>query len=256
MLEPSGETVWPSPETMPPDQCPEVVVTDFEKIEGDAGVVRIGGSGRADVRLPDDLTARELQLACRLLAQVVRLRRREHCGAELRRRLAAEALTDPLSGLPNRRAWDREVERRLSATSSSRRLCMAVLDLDHFKQVNDAHGHAVGDRVLRAWGRAVRDGLRQDDFVARLGGDEFGLLLWVVDAGMAVAVVDRVRAAVPRRPADSALPTVTASAGCCVAPSDSQPHAAPSPEDVYAAAVAALRDAKQQGRDRTVGHNS
>ncbi len=254
MLEGLGSALWLSSADVPRRDRPDLIVTDFEEVNDDeAGVVRIGGNAQADVHLPCDVTARELQLACRLLAQIVRLRRHQRSEAELRRRLAADALTDPLTGLPNRRAWDQAVEQRLAAATSLRRLCLAIFDLDHFKRINDAHGHAVGDEVLRVSGRAVRDGLRQDDFMARLGGDEFGLLLWVADADTAATVVDRVRAAVPCRLANSTPQIVAASAGYSVAPSDVTPPYTPSPQALYAAADAALHKAKRQGRDRTVG---
>ena len=73
------------------------------------------------------------------------------------------------------------------------RLCLAVLDLDQFKEINDTQGHAAGDRVLQAVGQSFRKYLRQDDFVARLGGDEFGLLLWAPGEAEAAAIVDRLK---------------------------------------------------------------
>jgi diguanylate cyclase (GGDEF)-like protein len=126
------------------------------------------------------------------------------------------------------------------------------LDLDHFKQINDVHGHVVGDEVLREAGRAVYDSLRQDDLVARLGGDEFGLLLWVPDESAAGVVVDRVRTVLPSRLSQTAPYRVTASAGYCIAPRRSAPPL-PSADALYAAADAALHEAKRRGRNRTVG---
>jgi len=316
MLAGPETVVWLSRLEIPPSTHPDVVVTDRE-VPGDrgpeilpgkspptlVGVVKIGGGpGKADVTLPEEVTARELRLACRLLAQIVRLRRREKSAAEQHRRLTEEALRDPLTGLPNRRAWQDSLEERLarviqvgrnevaeiaagtaqlregvqarhqtnvrpatevpavvpvarSGLPPSRRLCVAVLDLDHFKRVNDTHGHAVGDEVLRATGRAIRESLRQDDFVARLGGDEFGLLLWVPDEQTAASVVERVRAELPARLAQAATHTVTASAGYhAIAPVES-PAATLSPDAVYSVADAAMHEAKRLGRDRTVGRS-
>ena len=188
-----------------PDYRPELIVTDLADIPaseaGDPGVVRVGTDGPGDVRLPADCTDRELCLACRLLAQIVRLRRRAIQSAEIHRELSAQAMTDPLTGLPNRRAWDAALPERLALAGRRSQLCLAILDLDHFKQINDSHGHAIGDEVLRATGVAINDNLRQDDFVARLGGDEFGLLLWVPDEEVAAAVVERS----PRRAAGGFL---------------------------------------------------
>ncbi len=177
-------------------------------------MVRIGSDGPADVRLSADCSDRELALACQLLAQIVRLRRRERQAAEIRRELSVQALSDALTGLPNRRAWDLALtERAGAAAGGARQLCLAILDLDHFKQINDIHGHLAGDEVLRATGQGVYDNLRQDNFVARLGGDEFGLLLWVPDNAVALAVIERVRTALPGHYQRAGLPGLTASAG-------------------------------------------
>jgi GGDEF domain-containing protein len=88
--------------------------------------------------------------------------------------LSDEALTDALTGLPNRRAWDRQL-RQLSAAGQPSGVGM--LDLDHFKQFNDTHGHPVGDRLLKETAAAWRDQLCVGDILARIGGEEFGLLL-------------------------------------------------------------------------------
>jgi diguanylate cyclase (GGDEF)-like protein len=221
---------------------------------GEPGVIRIGHEGPADVRLPADVTERELRLACRLLAEIVRLRRKEDARTLVHRRLVHQALTDSLTGLPNRRAWDQAVGERLRAAAGGPgRLSLAILDLDHFKRVNDAHGHAIGDAVLRAGGRVVSGGLRSEDFVARLGGDEFGLLLWVPNETSARAVVDRVRRAIPSGLAQAGTPTVTASAGFSTTLVGDLASPLPCPALLFAAADAALREAKRQGRDRTVG---
>ena len=213
--------------------------------------IRIGATGAADVRLPADCPAGELRLACQLLAQIVECRRRERQAVEIQRSLSQQALSDPLTGLPNRRAWDEALAER--STPAAGRLCLAILDLDHFKEINDLHGHAIGDEVLRAAGQAVCDNLRHGDFVARLGGDEFGLLLWVADDQQAAAVVERVRSSLPERFARTGLPRVTASAGYRLT-DGVQP--AGSAEALYAAADASLREAKLGGRDRTVGPGS
>ena len=255
--------VWLERGGMTPDQVPEVILTDSADFEadqtGDVGVIRIGADGEADLHLPADCTTRELQLACQLLAQIVRLRRRERWAAEVHKKLSVAALTDSLTGLPNRRAWDAALADRLElATSSRRRFCLAILDIDHFKRINDTLGHAVGDEVLRESGRAVYDSLRHDDFVARLGGDEFGLLLWVPNEAVAATVVERARAALPSRLARTAAPGTTASAGYRVWSCQPESRDVASPPSsgangLYTAADAALREAKRRGRNQTVG---
>jgi diguanylate cyclase (GGDEF)-like protein len=251
MLSPISACIWLDSASIPADQQPEVVVTDGTPVfEGDGGVIRIGSEAPADVNLPADTNARELQLACRLLAEIVRLRRRERAITAVGHRLYNDAFTDPLTGLSNRRAWDKTLRERLKAATDSRCLCLAIFDLDHFKQINDAFGHAAGDEVLKSVALAICERLRQDDFVARIGGDEFGLLIWVSDLAIAPAVVERVRRALPERLAASGIHRVTASAGVagvgCSTPTTN-------PGELFAQADEALRRAKQEGRDRTVG---
>ncbi|MGA2060426.1 MAG: GGDEF domain-containing protein [Thermoguttaceae bacterium] len=251
MLSPISASIWLDSASIPADQQPEVVVTDGTPVlEGDGGVIRIGSDAPADVNLPADTNARELQLACRLLAEIVRLRRRERAITAVGHRLYADAFTDPLTGLSNRRAWDKTLRERLKAVTDSRWLCLAIFDLDHFKQINDAFGHAAGDEVLKSVARVICERLRQDDFVARIGGDEFGLLIWVSDLAIAPAVVERVRTALPEQLAASGVHQVTASAGLSGVGCSTLTK---NPSELFAQADDALRRAKQEGRDRTVG---
>src|SRR4029450_10462491 len=98
----------------------------------------------ADVSLPSDHSARELRLACLLLAEVVRLRRQREASRRQERVLTHLALSDPLTGLPNRRAWEQQLADRLAA-STAKSWCIALLDVDHFHEVNDQLGHLEGD---------------------------------------------------------------------------------------------------------------
>jgi diguanylate cyclase (GGDEF)-like protein len=250
LREPDSQ-VWLGREAIPADGQPDVIVTDdagpTTPARGEVGIVRVGVEGPGDVHLPCDFSPREMQTACRLLGQVVRLRRRERAAAETHRALAADARTDPLTGLPNRRAWDAELAERFAAAPRPP-LCLAVVDLDHFKRVNDEHGHIAGDRVLCEAARAIAGGVRQDDFVARLGGDEFGIVLGVPDAVRAGAIVGRVRAGVRPHLVAAGVQMVTASAGYAVSCGASEG----SVEALFAAADAALRRAKRRGRNRTV----
>ena len=92
--------------------------------------------------------------------------------------LARQARTDELTALPNRRAWDEAVEREMArAERTGEPLCLALLDLDHFKAYNDLHGHQAGDSHLRRTAAAWRRELRAIDVLARYGGEEFGVLL-------------------------------------------------------------------------------
>jgi diguanylate cyclase (GGDEF)-like protein len=250
MLRPISDCIWLDSAAIPADQQPEVIVADGTPVfEGDSGVIRIGSEAPADVNLPADTSHRELQLVCRLLAEIVRLRRKDLASTEIQHRLYAEAFTDTLTGLSNRRAWDQTLRERLDAVTYSRCLCLAIFDLDHFKQINDAFGHVAGDAVLKSVASAICESLRQGDFVARIGGDEFGLLIWVADLDIAPIVVERVRSALPDRLAELGIHRVTASAGIA---GDGPKSPQTSPSTLFAQADDALRRAKQEGRNRTV----
>lgn len=112
-------------------------------------------------------------------------------------RLAFDATHDALTGLLNRRGFRAEVDRFIDDSHTNGRThCVAVLDLDQFKVVNDVSGHAAGDQLLRLLADSMRGRLRQGDVIARLGGDEFGLVLVNIAGPQAVAVVDKLIAAI------------------------------------------------------------
>jgi diguanylate cyclase (GGDEF)-like protein len=143
------------------------------------------------------------------------------------------ASTDPLTHLPNRRAWDARVAGALAA---GQRFTIAMLDFDHFKEFNDTHGHPAGDRLLRDTTAAWREQVRAGDLLARLGGEEFGLLLINCDTPRATEVIERLRGVVSGEQ--------TCSAGFASwRPGESG-------DDVLARADSALYEAKDSGRDR------
>jgi diguanylate cyclase (GGDEF)-like protein len=153
--------------------------------------------------------------------------------------LSRQARTDELTALPNRRAWDEAVVREMSrAQRTARPLCLALLDLDHFKAFNDQHGHQAGDAHLRRTAALWRRELRAIDVLARYGGEEFGILLPDCDLDQASEVLDRVRAATPN--------AQTASAG--VVRYDGRESA----DSLVARADAAMYRAKHAGRGVTV----
>ncbi|MBI2922963.1 MAG: diguanylate cyclase [Planctomycetes bacterium] len=152
-------------------------------------------------------------------------------------RLAQLATTDALTGLPNRWALRERLDRQ-SGTCA-----VLMIDLDHFKRINDEHGHLEGDRVLAAVGAALRAAVRNSDFVARYGGEEFCVLLEEVGAGQAVEIAEKLRSTLRDLPGP---PPVTGSIGVA----SSQACAVSSGDRLLAAADRALYRAKRGGRDR------
>jgi diguanylate cyclase len=111
----------------------------------------------------------------------------------------SRSLTDPLTGLPNRREFNDRLEERMGAWNRRRDVfTLLLLDVDHFKKLNDVHGHLAGDQVLAAIGKALRGAVRRDDAVARYGGEEFAVLLPATSLEQAMGVAQKVREAVAR----------------------------------------------------------
>lgn len=166
-----------------------------------------------------------------------------------RDRMADRAMTDPLTGLPNRAGLDRHFQRLLGARAEGAPpFSLAVLDVDHFKTINDTHGHDVGDRVLVWLGERLAQCLRDDDLVARTGGEEFVIVMPEARAQQAREVIERVRAHVRqgRVPvADGQAIAVTVSAGL----GEHRPGEAFG--ELFRRADTALYAAKRAGRDRT-----
>lgn len=162
------------------------------------------------------------------------------------RRAHRQARTDPLTGLPNRRAFREALTTELSRARAERRpLALALVDLDRFKSVNDTHGHAVGDDVLVRIARELRAAARESDAIARLGGEEFAWLLPGLTAGEAVAVADRARVRVSSL-AHPVAGRLTLSAGLAgTGPGDGERDGAA----LIRAADEALYRAKDAGRD-------
>lgn len=164
--------------------------------------------------------------------------------------LQSLAATDSLTGLANRRHFLNEAERRIHLLGPPRTLGLALIDLDHFKRINDQFGHAVGDEVLRGFAELARDNLRGDDLVARFGGEEFILLLGNSDMATLRHCVDRIRAAFARMQFDG-LPDgihCTLSAGLSLIRADDDL------ETCIQQADQALYLAKENGRNRCEVH--
>lgn len=158
-----------------------------------------------------------------------------------------QALTDTLTGLPNRRQFDSLMRSHFElAKRSGQSLAMIMLDLDHFKRVNDSFGHPEGDRMLQGVATALQGNVRTGDVVARWGGEEFSVLAPNTDAAGAVALAERLREAVERMDPAQGLPQITVSAGVAVLRSGE------AVEDIVNRVDRALYQAKNEGRNRVI----
>jgi diguanylate cyclase (GGDEF)-like protein len=183
----------------------------------------------------------------RLQQQLADAERRLNEQAEAIRVHATDAQTDPLTGMPNRRALDSELQRRASEWERKRTpYSVTLIDVDHFKQCNDRYGHAVGDETLRRVARVLRGTLRDMDFAARFGGEEFCIVHPATTLDEAQAAAERIRKAMAENPFDvgNERLTVTVSAG------GAQALQGEETVQLLARADAALYAAKSAGRNR------
>ncbi len=159
------------------------------------------------------------------------------------------ALTDALTGLANRRAFQEALEAEVARVDRhGRPASLLFLDLDHFKAVNDTHGHAVGDEVLEGFAQVLKQGCRKGDLGARIGGEEFPVLLPATARVPASLMAERVRRVVEARPLGRTVRVpVTVSIGLATTEDLPQP---PSAEELLRRADAALYRAKAEGRNR------
>jgi two-component system cell cycle response regulator len=181
------------------------------------------------------------ELRARVRNQIRRKRYQERLRAELDRSLEM-AVTDPLTGLRNRRYVRRHLDAVLRGTGAA----VLMIDVDHFKRVNDTYGHAAGDIVLREVAERVRGHLRAADVVARYGGEEFMVVMSGAATEDARQVAERLRNAIAAAPvqADGHALQVTASVGVAAG----EPGVGC--DEVVGAADAALYRAKNSGRNR------
>ncbi|KKB79973.1 hypothetical protein VW35_05780 [Devosia soli] len=184
---------------------------------------------------------------------------RDHIGAKraleeeqrrLNRRLRRLAETDTLTGLLNRRALLTRIDavfRRADRIGET--LAVALFDIDHFKLVNDTHGHAVGDEVLAGVARLVESTLQSGDFLARIGGEEFVIILRHMDETTAFGRLERIRLLLAETPVQTATGlSVTASFGMAMRPAGSEIDW----DGIFSLADQRLYLAKNNGRNRVV----
>ena len=192
------------------------------------GTLSFGTRGRTHFAA-DELTV--MEMACNQVAMALELSR--------------QTRNDELTGLPNRRAFDRTLEREMALSRRhARPLGLLVLDLDHFKRVNDEHGHDAGDEVLRELSMVVRATVRSSDLLARWGGEEFVLVAPHADLSQLSELGERIRGAVAAHPFKTGPMTVSLG-GTDFSPRDNAKR-------LFARADDALYKAKQAGRNRLV----
>lgn len=190
------------------------------------------------------------ELAARVKTQI----RRQRYAMELRQSVSntmALAVTDDMTGLYNRRYFDRHLGVMLSkAQGQDRDMALMILDIDHFKSVNDSYGHDIGDAVLKEFAARLKRNIRGVDLACRFGGEEFVVLMPDTDYVQAELVAERVRQAISERvfEVNAGRPlSVTVSAGVTL-----NENAADTPESLIKRADVALYRAKREGRNRVV----
>jgi two-component system cell cycle response regulator len=190
------------------------------------------------------------ELAARVRTQI----RRQRYALELRQSVSntmALAVTDDMTGLYNRRYFDRHLGVMLGrAQNQDRDMALMILDIDHFKSVNDTYGHDIGDAVLREFAARLKRNIRGVDLACRFGGEEFVVLMPDTDFRQAESIAERVRQSIADRVFEvgAGRPlSVTVSAGVTLNES-----AADTPESLIKRADVALYRAKREGRNRVV----
>lgn len=201
-------------------------------------LVKISEVIKSNQKLEDDLVCARYTL--------------EHQAQELDR-TRREARTDGLSGVANRKDFDATLKYWLSkAKRRKEQFALLLIDVDHFKWINDTHGHAAGDRVVAGVGKFFRDRVRDTDYVARYGGDEFVILIANVDLETAVRVAEQIRLEGERTNfqcgAYEARIAVTFSLGLATSRADD------CATDLIERADSALYKAKQGGRNQLTWH--
>ncbi len=161
-----------------------------------------------------------------------------------------ESLTDCLTGIPNRKAFEATLEQTIhNARENKSRFCILLADIDHFKQFNDTHGHLVGDKVLRFVAATLKRALKGSDTVARFGGEEFAIILPETDLVGGISVAEQIRKAVSGgklvdKVNDASYGKITISIGLA------EFYTSDMPNTLIQRADRALYLAKERGRDR------
>ncbi len=222
-----------------------VAVLPLRRSDGLVGFLGLGSAegGRFTAHHATDFLARLGTIAAVCLENAVN-----------RERLRLTSVTDALTGLFNRRYLNQRLHEEVArALRHAEPLTCLFIDADHFKQINDRHGHAAGDRVLASLGGYLRGQLRTSDTATRYGGEEFALVLPQTDRGNARQLAERIRAGVSARAVElerGERVRVTVSIGLSSLPNPPLPDVAATASYLLAQADAAVYAAKRAGRDR------
>jgi two-component system cell cycle response regulator len=194
------------------------------------------------------------ELLARVRTQVRRKRFQERLRSNFELSLSM-ALTDSLTGLYNRRYFEVHLQKLLQKNMQSKKaMAVLMMDIDHFKSINDTHGHAVGDEILKVFAKRVQDSLRSFDLVARLGGEEFVVILPDISPDMAYFIAERLRKMIADDPfvcaAKGGKVSITTSVGGTIIEDSNVDMLG-----VLKRADEALYEAKESGRNAAVFEN-
>lgn len=224
-------------------QVPVLMITDADETSQVTRALDLGVNDY--VIRPID----ENELSARVRTQLRRKRYQER----LRNMVSSAvelAVTDPLTGLYNRRYLDAHLRSTVArAEATDKPVCVLIFDIDHFKDVNDTHGHDAGDDVLREFSDRLRRGVRGIDLVARYGGEEFLLVMPETDRGFAATVAERLRCEVEKVPFDTRSGSLSVTVSIGIAEWQGGSDTA---EALIKRADNALYSAKRAGRNRVV----
>lgn len=199
---------------------------------------------------PHELAAR-VNAAARIASLQNDLLETSHQLEDTVKHLEEMALTDPLTGVGNRRLLSRQLEYHLlDASARHGGVCFVMLDIDHFKKVNDTHGHDVGDEILIGFTRRIRRTVRPTDLVARMGGEEFGIIMHYTRAeNFRQSTLERLLASINQRPFKTSVGDlhITASIGVCFYRGEGEQ---PSVQNLIKCADEKLYEAKANGRNQ------
>ncbi len=227
----------------------QIFIKRIQRIQGEIRTINdslehgqpIPATPLSDLESKDELAGLEHEIQQVMLRLSDEITQRE----QVEKQLMVLATQDKLTGAYNRHKWDEEFERQIQLAKRGYQFSLIMIDVDHFKQVNDKHGHHIGDRLLKVLATLLTKRLRKSDLLFRLGGEEFAIILPMLDGCAARVLADELRKRVEQfRQHD--LPSFTISLGV------SAFHELDNQESLYRRADSALYEAKTLGRNQVV----